>query len=141
MDTLAAASAVTFQIPRSSRQLTNIVRDLRGVDEAFARPTFRLLTRKLCKALDDSCMEIASLTQRTEQLAAALESQKPQKRRKVRPTAQERFVAIQDVVRVKREMGILPDEPDLDSDREGWIDQADCEEENNSEVEECIIVS
>ena len=92
------------------------------MDEAFAKLTFRLLTRKLCKALDDSCMEIASLTQRNEQLAAALERQKPQKRRRVRPTAQQRFIAIQDVVRVKREMGIIPDNVNLVSDGEGWID-------------------
>ena len=86
-------------------------------------------------------MQIARLAHEKEQLAAALERQKPQRRRKVRPTAQQRFVAIQDVVRVKREMGILPDEADLDSNGEGWIDLADSEEENDSEAEECIIVS
>ena len=80
---------------------------MRNLEPAFNQATFRHLTRKLCKALNDSCMQIAALTHERDQLAAALERQKPQKRREVKPTAQERFVAIKDVRRVKAEIGIL----------------------------------
>ena len=63
LDSLAVVSAVTFQIPTSARQLAEIARNLRGVDDAFDRPTFRLLTRKVCKTLHDNSTQIASLTQ------------------------------------------------------------------------------
>ena len=85
-------------------------------------------------------MQISTLKVERDQLAAALERQKPQKRRRVKASAQDPFVTIQDVKRVKREMGILPDEPDLDSDGEGWVDLEDFEEETVSEAEECIVV-
>ena len=141
LNTLAALSLVTFQTPRTSRQLVNITRDMRNLEPAFNQATFRHLTRKLCKALDDSCMRIAALTHERDQLAAALERQKPQKRRKVKPTAQERFVAIEDVRRVKAEMGILFDELEGDTDEDDWEDHRNWEQEQDSEVEECILVS
>ena len=140
-DSLAAMSAIVFATPKSSQQVNAIARDLRRLEPAYGLPTFRFFVRKLGKTLDQAAGQISSLTHERDQLAAALERQKPQKRRKVCATAQEQFVAIQDVRRVKREMGILPDESELDSDGEGWIDQAHLEEEIDSEVEECIVIS
>ena len=114
---------------------------MRTLEPAYGLPTFRLFVRKLGKTLNEAAGQISSLTYKRDQLAAALERQKPQKRLKVRAIAQKQFVAIQDIKRVKREIGILPNKLELDSDGEGWVDQSDLEEESDSSVEECIIVS
>ena len=49
-----------------------------------------------------------SLKRERDQLVAALEHQKPQKRRKIRPTAQERFVTMLDVKEVKESIRTGP---------------------------------
>ena len=141
VDSLAAISPIVFQTPKSSRQLVDITRDMRGLEPAYDRPIFRFLTRKLCKALDDKSAQIATLTHERDQLAAALELQKPQKRRKVKPSAQDRFVALLDVRRVKREVGLLEDKGSTDKDTESWVDLRDSDEEEVSEVEDCIVIS
>ena len=67
---------------------------MRLLEPAYGLATFRLLVRKLNKALNEATGQISSLTHKRDQLTAAIERQKPQKRRKVRATAQEQFVAI-----------------------------------------------
>lgn len=102
-------TAVVFSTPKSTRQSMDIVTSLRGMEPAYGRPNFRYFVRKVGKALDDSCSQIATLTPERNQIDAALECQKPHLRRRVRLTAQQRFVRMPDLRKVKRSVGLLPD--------------------------------
>ena len=84
---LSEMAAIDVSTPRSSRQVQEIHRELRMVDSVYSTATLRQVFRKTGKALDKATAEIASLKRERDQLVAALEHQKPQKRRKVHPTA------------------------------------------------------
>ena len=50
-------------------------------------------------------------------------------------------MALPDVRRVKREVGLLENEGSIDKDTESWVDLRDSDEEEVSEAEDCIVIS
>ena len=133
--------AINVATPRSSRQVQEIHRELRGVDSVYSSATLRQVFRKTGKALDQATAEIASLRSERDQLAAALEHQKPAKRRKVEPSAQERFVTMLEVRKVKEEIAVSQDAGgEVTAQNEG-ANAKDRDQGNVSEVEEVIVIS
>ncbi|KAK2041719.1 hypothetical protein LZ31DRAFT_633202 [Colletotrichum somersetense] len=106
---LAIMSGIDISTPTSSRQINIIAKDLRSMDPAHRSPTFRSFQSKLGKALDEETVKISTLSEGRDQLAAASESQRPQKRQKVREITQEAFVRITDVGKVKEELASSSD--------------------------------
>ena len=134
-------SAINVSTPKSSRQVQEIHRDLRGVDSIYLTATLRQVFRKTGKALDQATAEIASLRLERDQLAAALEQQKPQKRRKVEPSAQDRFVTILEVRKVKGEMAVSSDAGGVVTAQDEGVRTDIRDEENDSETKEVIYIS
>ena len=137
---LSEMSAIDVQTPSSSRQVHQIQQRLSVVDDIYDSATLRQVFRKTGKALDTAIAENTILKRERDQLAAAIEAQKPQKRRKVFPTAQERFVRLLDVrqqEQLKTEGVAGPsDTAGLDS-----VAITSSDEEGNSSAEECIEIS
>lgn len=134
-------SALEVKTPRTSRQISVIHRDLGGVDPVYNNATLRQVFRKAGKALDQATAEISSLKHERDQLAAALDRQKPQKRRKVQLTAQDRFVTMLEVRKVKEEMSTPEDAGGTVTAESEAVRTDGSDEEVDSEVEDCIIVS
>ena len=101
----------------------------------------RQVFRKTGKALDQAAAQISSLKHERDQFAAALEHQKPQKRRKVNQTAQERFVSMLEVRNAKAEMATSSGKGATVTARSPSIATDSCIEESESEVEEVIVIS
>ena len=81
------------------------------------------------------------LSEERDQLAAALERQRPQKRRKVKQTAQQGFVRVADVRREKEEMASSSDVKGKGRAAKRSFIEISSEDETDSEIEECITVS
>ena len=114
---------------------------LRVVDDIYDSPTLRQVFRKTGKALDTAIAENVSLKRERDQLAAAIEAQKPQKRRKVKQTAQQGFVRMVDVRRVKEEMASSSDVKGKGRAIKRPLFEVSSGDETDSEIEECITVS
>ena len=134
-------TAIDVPTPRSSRQVQDIHRELRIVDSVYSTATLRQVFRKAGKALDQATAQIASLRHERDQLAAALEQQKPKKRRKVEASAQERFVTMLDVRKVKGEMAVSQDAGGVVTAQNEAIRTDGGDDNNESEVEEVITVA
>ena len=127
--------------PRSSRQIQHIHRELRVVNSVYSNATLRQVFRKTGKALDLASAEISSLKHERDQLAAALDLQKPQKRRKVQKTAQERFVTMLDVRKVKEDLATPGSEAGAVTAQSPSIASGSSVAESISDIEEEITVS
>lgn len=64
---LSQASIFEVQTPRSSRQIHQIQRELRGVDDSYDNATLRQVFRKTGKALDVVIVEISTLKRERDQ--------------------------------------------------------------------------
>ena len=133
-------SGIDISTPKSSPQINIIAKDLRSMDPAYRSPTFRSFQSKLGKALDEAIVKISTLSEERDQLAAALERQRPQKRRKVRETAQEAFVRIADVRKVKEDMASSSDTKGKGRATKRYVVELEVSEESDSEPEDCITV-
>ena len=71
----------------------------------------------------------------------ALDLQKPQKRRKVQPTAPDRFVKMLEVRKVKEEMPTPEDAEGMVTAESEAAHTDGSDEEVDSEAEDCIMVS
>lgn len=139
-DFLADMAAFPAKTPASSRELNELQKKWAKADAFFAKPTTRLLFRKLGKALDLSNFEITATYQQVSQLTQALENAKPQKRKKVLPAPNEDFVRLKGIREVKG--GVQT--PKLRTNVVTRARSAEIEEihesEAESEVGSCIIV-
>lgn len=138
---LSETSAMAVTTPKSSRQVHDIYQELFVVDTVYNNATLRQVFRKTGKALDQATAEISSLKHERDQLAAALDRQKPQKHQKVQPTAQGRFVTILDVLKVKAEIATSGSEGATVTTRSPSIETESSGEESDSTIEEVFTVS
>lgn len=127
-------AAVVLKTPHSSRQIRAIESELRGVSDAYKLPTVRLLFRKLCKGLDELATRAATAEAENEVLVAALEQQKPRKKRRVVPDPNQAFVDIVAIGKERAAMGLADEDP------APTLEASGSEDEDEVEELECIVV-
>ena len=138
---VAIMSSIDISTPRSSRQVNLIARELRSIDATYRSLTFKSFQLKLSKALDEATVKISTLSEERDQLIAALERQRPQKRRKVNKSTQQSFVRISDVVKVKEGLASSSDIKGKGRAIKRYLIEVESSEESDSEAEECITIS
>ena len=111
------------------------------VDLVYRNATLRQVFRKTGKALDLASAQISSLKHERDQLAATLDLQKLQKRHKVQKTAQERFVTMLDVRKVRKDLVTPTGEASAVTAQSPSIASESSVTESISDIEEEIIVS
>ena len=138
---LAVMTGLDIATPRSSRHINVIARELRSMDPAYRSPTFKTFQKKLGKALDEATVQISELREQRDQYAVALERQRSQKRRKVKETAQQGFIRVADVRRVKEELATSSNAKGKRKARKRVILELESSDEVESEAEEEIRIS
>ena len=138
---LAVMTGLDIATPRSSRHINVIARELRSMDPAYRSPTFKTFQKKLGKALDEATVQISELSEQRDQYAVALERQRSQKRRKVKETAQQGFIRVADVRRVKEELTTSSNAKGKRKARKRVILELESSDEVESEAEEEIRIS
>lgn len=77
--------------------------------QSTSTATLRQVFWKTGKALDQATAQIVSLTHERDQLATLLEQQRPNKRHKFEPSAEDKFVTMIEVRKIKGEMEVSGD--------------------------------
>ena len=111
VNTPLATAISVFNTPKKSQEFRTLCGSI--VSSNASGATMRLLFQKVANGLDNRNTKLAEAEMKIQQLERRIELMQPKKRRKVKESANEKFVRIIDVMAVKSTLPALPDSEPL----------------------------